>query len=74
MRRPIQTILAYAALVAPPFCGLLVILRFGQSLQPPRAIGGTWDLGGAACGLTGAPRIAHTGPRAEAPAHRLRQA
>jgi len=63
--RPIRSILAYLLLVIPPLCGLLVILRLGQDLEPPRSIGGSWAVD-PGCGVGGTLKIAQSGPRAEA--------
>ena len=65
MTRPIKSILAYFLLVVPPLGGLLAILHFGQDLEPPRSIGGSWAID-PGCGLGGTLKIAQSGPRAEA--------
>ncbi len=39
-----RSISLYLVLVGAPLLGLLLILRAGERLVPPRSIGGTWEL------------------------------
>lgn len=39
-----KTVLLYSMLVGIPLLGLLVILKAGERIVPPRSIGGDWEL------------------------------
>jgi hypothetical protein len=55
MRHLIKTTVVYLFLVAPPFLGLVGILELGGRLTAPPAIGGEWQLDGAARGIATEP-------------------
>ena len=44
MRHLIKTMLIYLLLVAPPFLGLIGIIKVGEGIGAPRSFGGEWQL------------------------------
>lgn len=51
--RSVRAVLVYAVLVGTPVLGLFGVLRAGEGLEVPPAVGGVWRIegGGAACAL-----------------------